>query len=226
MLFSASLVLLAGTGLASALSLQTRQSADAAGYSMPESGIAATTQFNMGSEFGGGTSCGANAFADGSKGGGAGGSGPGYLYAAINQLAFGANPQADAGGPGAACGVCYQITPIDANDKALCDQAMVFKIVDECPVSAASTGVNNCNQCKVGDVNTFGFSYHFDIAVDAMNQKQYDLFFKGVTQGSNWLKTRYQKVACVGPVDDPPINSWGCLSNCKNNDQKGVCATS
>ena len=86
-----------------------------------------------------------------------------------------------AGGPGGACGICYQISPVDGQGNTLCDQALVFKIVDECP---KSSGVNNCNQCSLNDVNTFQHTFHFDIATDAMNQQQYNTFYKGVTDGS------------------------------------------
>ena len=79
-------------GLASAVTLSKRQQADSSGYILPDSGTASTTQFNIGSELGSGTSCGATSLADGSMAGGAPGGGPGFLYAAINQLGFGANP--------------------------------------------------------------------------------------------------------------------------------------
>ncbi len=71
---------------------------------------------------------------------------------------------------------------MDDGGKVLCDQALIFKIIDECPVSKG--GVNNCNQCKMGDTNSFGKTFHFDIAVDAMNQDQYTKFYKGVTNGA------------------------------------------
>jgi hypothetical protein len=85
---------------------------DAAGYILPSSGQASTTQFLIGPEFGGGTACGLISLPGGAglSGGAIGrGGGPGLLYAAINQLAFGANPSAGAGGPGGACGVCYTL---------------------------------------------------------------------------------------------------------------------
>lgn len=85
---------------------------DAAGYVLPPSGQASTTQFLIGPEFAGGTACGLISLPGGSglSGGAIGrGGGPGLLYAAINQLAFGANPSGGAGGPGGACGVCYTL---------------------------------------------------------------------------------------------------------------------
>lgn len=85
---------------------------DAAGYILPSSGQASTTQFLIGPEFGGGTACSLISLPGGAglSGGAIGrGGGPGLLYAAINQLAFGANPSAGAGGPGGACGVCYTL---------------------------------------------------------------------------------------------------------------------
>lgn len=66
--------------------------ADQAGYITPTSGTASTTQFDIGPEFAGGTSCGATAFPKGLRTNGAPGGGPGFLYAAVNQLHFGANP--------------------------------------------------------------------------------------------------------------------------------------
>ena len=91
---------------------------------------------------------------------------------------------ANAGGPGAACGICYKLTPVSASGEALTQQAMTFMIIDECPVSPIPINNNNCGMCKTGDKNIFNQEWHFDIAVDAMNQSQYDLFFKGVTYGS------------------------------------------
>ena len=66
---------------------------DPMGYMLPLSGTASTTQFQLGPELGSGTSCGASAWPNGLNAGSppiAGG--PGFLYAAINQLGFGANP--------------------------------------------------------------------------------------------------------------------------------------
>ena len=63
------------------------------GYILPSSGSASTTQFFLGPELGSGTSCGVNAWAkNASCGSPPAGGGPGFLYAAMNQLAFGANP--------------------------------------------------------------------------------------------------------------------------------------
>jgi hypothetical protein len=89
------------------------QSPDPAGYILPTSGKASTTQFLIGPEFGSGTACGMISLPGGAglSGGSIGrGGGPGFLYAAINQLAFGANPSAGAGGPGGACGICYKLS--------------------------------------------------------------------------------------------------------------------
>ena len=69
---------------------------DPAGYILPSWGVASTTQFQIGPEFGSGTSCGASAWPKGINAGNpATGAGPGFLYAAINQLAFGANPSGE-----------------------------------------------------------------------------------------------------------------------------------
>jgi len=194
--------------------LATFTSADKAGYHLPTSGTASTTQFYVGPELGGGTSCGASAFPNGKKPSGKQGGGPGYLYAAINQLAFGANPSgtlssplpssplpvhlpsrtttntqlfshtvSGAGGPGAACGLCYKLTPVSSHGTTLTDQALSFMIVDECPASPAASGARHCTQCHTSDVNDYGQHWHFDIAVDAMSTAQYDRFFNGVTDG-------------------------------------------
>lgn len=195
--------------------------ADAQGYINPSSGTASTTQFNIGSEFGGGTSCGAIALPNGSKAGGQPGSGPGMLYAAINQLGFGANPGGGAGGPGSACGQCVKITPVSDAGKELPENALTFMLVDECPVSGGGV---NCNQCKLSDHNVFGHAFHFDIASDAMNSQQFKQFYKGVTDGSNWKVAKFEKTACAGAaVAKPKITDWGCLQGCKNNAQASVC---
>ena len=74
-------------------SMAIAQTPDAMGYALPTSGTASTTQFYVGPEFGSGTACGANGWANGAAyGNPPAGGGPGFLYAAINQLAFGANP--------------------------------------------------------------------------------------------------------------------------------------
>ncbi|KAI9852585.1 MAG: hypothetical protein M1838_000239 [Thelocarpon superellum] len=207
-------------GLASSASLKKKR-AQGGGYVLPSSGTASTTQFNIGSEFAHGTSCGATALPDGGGAGGSPGGGSGYLYAAINQLGFGANPSANAGGPGGACGQCFQISPVDdSTQTTLCNQSLIFKIVDECPISQGS----HCAQCSTSDVNSNGHAFHFDIAADAMNQQQYQQFYQSVTDGSNWNNVRFQNVACGGSGnDDPKITSWGCLSNCQNNNQQPNC---
>ena len=76
---------------APALTPAGSESADAEGYILPLNGTASTTQFVLGTELAGGTACGMDALPSGTSDGSPGG-GPGYLYAAINQLAFGANP--------------------------------------------------------------------------------------------------------------------------------------
>ena len=65
-------------------------------YVLPTSGIASTTQFTLGPELVQGTSCGAAGWPSGMNvGNPTTGQGPGLLYAAINQLAFGANPSGE-----------------------------------------------------------------------------------------------------------------------------------
>ncbi|RDW84246.1 glycoside hydrolase family 45 protein [Coleophoma cylindrospora] len=201
--------------------------ADSAGYVLPSSGSASTTQFILGTELSSGTGCGVSSLPDGKSTSGGQGGGPGYLYAAINQLAFGSNPSAGAGGPGGACGICYEITPVSSAGVALSSQALTFMIVDECPASIALSGGSHCNQCTTSEVNDMGQHWHFDIAVDAMSTAQYSTFFNGVTDGSNWLNTTFQKVSCIGSTNPTPnIDSWGCISGlCPNNDDATVCAS-
>lgn len=75
------------------------------------------------------------------------------LQAAINQLAFGANPSVSgAGGPGGACGICYRITPVSASGTALSANALTFKIIDECPASVALSGGKHCDTCSTSEV--------------------------------------------------------------------------
>ena len=76
---------------AAAPSSASSASADSSGYILPSNGTASTTQFVLGTELSGGTACGMAGLPSGSPGSSPG-TGPGYLYAAINQLAFGANP--------------------------------------------------------------------------------------------------------------------------------------
>ncbi|KAI1362739.1 hypothetical protein F5Y08DRAFT_341365 [Xylaria arbuscula] len=199
-------------------------SADAAGYVLPSGGSASTTQFIIGTEFGGGTSCGVNALPNGQASSGGQGGGPGYLYAAINQLAFGANPSVPgAGGPGAACGICYWLTPVSDAGIALSDNALIFQIVDECPAAVALSGSTHCTQCSTSQVNDYGQTWHFDIAVDAMSTAQYNKFFNGVTDGSNWRQVYFEQTACGAENPTPPTYDWGCMSGCSNNEAAGVC---
>ncbi|KAI1751540.1 hypothetical protein F4782DRAFT_531314 [Xylaria castorea] len=195
-----------------------------AGYVLPSTGVGSTTQFIAGSEFGGGTSCGVNGLPNGKKTSGKQGGGPGYLYAAINQLAFGANPSVNgAGGPGAACGVCFWITPVSNAGVALHNNALIFKIIDECPAAVALSGGHHCSQCTTSEVNDYGRTWHFDIAVDAMSTAQYNQFFNGVTDGSNWKEVYFEQTTCGSSNPTPPTQSWGCMSGCKNNNKAGVC---
>lgn len=54
--------------------------ADSAGYILPSSGSASTTQFILGSELSSGTACGVNALPGGVSTSGGQGGGPGMLY--------------------------------------------------------------------------------------------------------------------------------------------------
>jgi len=198
--------------------------ADSAGYVLPSSGSASTTQFYLGPELSSGTACGVDALPNGKSTSGKQGGGPGYLYAAINQLAFGANPSvSNAGGPGGACGICYKLTPVSGSGTALSSQAMTFKIVDECPVSVSLSGGKHCDTCTTSETNDFGHTWHFDIAIDAMSTSQYNTFFEGVTDGSNWNTVSFEKTSCGSDNPTPAIKSWGCISGCSNNEAATVC---
>jgi len=194
------------------------------GYVLPSSGVASTTQFYLGPELSGGTACGVSALPNGQSTSGKQGGGPGYLYAAINQLAFGANPSVSGGGgPGGACGICYWITPVDSSGNALSANAMIFMIIDECPAASSLSGGSHCDQCTTSEVNDMGQTWHFDIAVDAMSTAQYNQFFNGVTDGSNWYKTYFEETSCGSSNPTPSIKSWGCISGCSNSDVGTVC---
>ena len=54
--------------------------ADSAGYVLPSSGVASTTQFYLGPELSSGTACGVDALPNGESTSGKQGGGPGYLY--------------------------------------------------------------------------------------------------------------------------------------------------
>lgn len=194
------------------------------GYVLPSSGVASTTQFYLGPELSSGTACGVDALPNGQSTSGKQGGGPGYLYAAINQLAFGANPSVSGGGgPGGACGICYWITPVDSSGNALSANALIFMIIDECPAASSLSGGSHCDQCTTSEVNDMGQTWHFDIAVDAMSTAQYNQFFNGVTDGSNWYKTYFEKTSCGSSNPTPSIKSWGCISGCSNSDVGTVC---
>jgi len=64
----------------------TFNSYDSAGYYLPSSGSASTTQFYLGSELSGGTACGVDALPNGKSTSGKQGGGPGYLYVCPNSL--------------------------------------------------------------------------------------------------------------------------------------------
>ena len=58
-------------------------SADAAGYVLPSTGVASTTQFYLGPELSSGTACGVSALPNGESTSGEQGGGPGYLYVCL-----------------------------------------------------------------------------------------------------------------------------------------------
>jgi hypothetical protein len=72
--------------------------------------------------------------------------------------------------------------------------------------------------------NAFGRTWNFDIAIDAMSTAQYNQFFAGVTDGSNWNEVYFEQTSCGSNNPTPPIKSWGCISGCSNNDAASVCA--
>ena len=74
-----------------------------------------------------------------------------------------------------------------------------------------------------GKVNDMGQSWHFDIAIDAMSTDQYNQFFNGVTDGSNWNEVYFEQTACGAANPTPPVTSWGCMSGCSNNEAATVC---
>ena len=116
-------------------------------------------------------------------------------------------------------------TPVSASGSALPAQALTFRIIDECPASEALSGGYHCDQCSTSSVNDFGQTWHFDIAVDAMSSSQYDTFFNGVTDGSNWNEVEFTQVSCLSTINDAGgYQSWGCASGCPNNDAASVCA--
>ena len=97
-------------------------------------------------------------------------------------------------------------------------------IIDECPADPAKAHSNHCTQCSLNDVNDFGHNFHFDIASDAMNQQQYNQFFAGVTDGSNWDTVQFEQAPCQSGVNAAPETaSFGCVSGCENNSAAGVC---
>jgi len=196
------------------------------GYYLPTTGLASTTQFYAGPEFADGTSCGARALPNGHPTSGKQGGGPGYLYAAINQLGFGANPHDRAGGPGGACGLCFKLTPESDDGTLLSSNALTFKIIDECPWTPSLGQTANCNQCATTSKNSFGKTYHFDIAIDAMSTNQYNHFFKGVTYGSDWKTVHFEHASCSEESNpQPELYDWGCSSaagDCQNNLSNGA----
>ena len=138
--------------LAALVTAKNNTLAASSGYVLPSSGTASTTQFYIGPELSSGTGCGVTALPGGSSASGKQGGGPGYLYAAINQLAFGANPSVSGGGgPGGACGICYSITPMSGGSE-LTAQTLTFMIVDECPASVSLSGGSHCDTCTTSEV--------------------------------------------------------------------------
>ena len=188
-------------------------------YVLPTTGTASTTTFNIGAEFSQGTACGVDALPSGAQLGSSPGTGPGYLYAAFNQLAFGA-----AYGPGPACGLCYSLTPVSASGENLSGQTTTFMIIDSCPAND-QTNKANCGQCSATAQNDYGKTFHFDIAVDAMNGGQYANFFNGVTDVSNWDTVVFNQVTCDGDANTRPdsLKSWGCVENCQSQDTSLNC---
>jgi len=68
-----------------------------------------------------------------------------------------------------------------------------------------------------------GHTWHFDIAVDAMSTAQYNQFFNGVTDGSNWYTVDFEQTSCGATNPTPPVKSWGCVSGCSNSKVGTAC---
>jgi len=116
-------------------------------------------------------------------------------------------------------------TPVSSAGVALTANALTFRIVDECPASVSLSGGNHCGQCTTSAVNDFGQHWHFDIAVDAMSTAQYNTFFAGVTDGTNWNEVDFEQTSCSSTTNAAgSYASWGCASGCSNNDDASVCA--
>lgn len=190
-----------------------------ADYVLPTTGAASTTTFNIGSEFSQGTACGVEALPSDAQVGSSPGNGPGYLYAAFNQLAFGASY-----GPGPACGLCYSLTPVSAGGEKLMGQMTTFMIVDSCPAND-SANKPNCGQCSSTAQNNYGKTFHFDIAVDAMSAAQYQTFYNGVSDGTNWSTVVFQKVDCDAEANTRPdaLKDWGCMEDCETKETSIDC---
>ena len=56
-----------------------------------------------------------------------------------------------------------------------------------------------------------------------MSTEQYNQFFNGVTDGSNWKQVYFEQTTCGSANPVPPIKEWGCIANCPNNEAAGVC---
>lgn len=72
--------MLVTSALIAVAALLSTSTADSAGYFLPSSGVASTTQFYLGPELSGGTACGVSALPNGKSTSGKQGGGPGYLY--------------------------------------------------------------------------------------------------------------------------------------------------
>lgn len=85
-LYLSTITMFLKSSLLASLALLHLASADSAGYSLPSSGAASTTQFYLGPELGGGTACGMSALPNGKGTSGRQGGGPGYLYVCPHPL--------------------------------------------------------------------------------------------------------------------------------------------
>ncbi len=85
---SQTFTMLSGSSLIALVALLGAAYVDAAGYVLPSSGTASTTQFYLGPELSGGTACGVSALPNGKSTSGKQGGGPGYLYVCSSSIAL------------------------------------------------------------------------------------------------------------------------------------------
>ncbi len=80
--------MLSGSSLIALVAFLGTAYVDAAGYVLPSSGTASTTQFYLGPELASGTACGVSALPNGKSTSGEQGGGPGYLYVCTSSISL------------------------------------------------------------------------------------------------------------------------------------------